>query len=422
MKTKYLCIAALALLVSFTACQNETPFDTQSPDDAPQILKPYNESGTGSFTYNLANPDTPLFDSVTVTPSKYTTVNWYLDGQLVFTGTKIEMCFPAGKYALVIEAVTNAGKKTQRTGSVTVNAYATDPYSAAPAGGRHLVPGLETVVDGANLDQVALIKLTKDLYGDDVICSVEPTEKTATQLKVTLPETADGDYYMFLADAEGKLYGSNKVSVHNGAVVLDGYDALDPGNPWVMTGVNMQNVASVKVDDITITELVATETTVTLTAPQVALGEHTVSMQNADGSAVFFVTDAGTLTEVKITVSEEHTLWTGPQYLQWDADRVKVTKEEMADVPENATIIIYFEKLPAGHEGYYEGDVYKEYQALRITTPWWDGYDLVAQMDMGSVPSPFSFTYDADRRSKVETCGAMSLVGWGLNINKITYK
>ena len=90
MKTKLLYIAALALAVVFSACENNTPYDTQSPDDAPLILRPYNESGTGSFTYNLANPDTPLYDSVTVTPSKYTTVNWYIDGTLVFTGLKIE--------------------------------------------------------------------------------------------------------------------------------------------------------------------------------------------------------------------------------------------------------------------------------------------------------------------------------------------
>ena len=119
MKTKFLYIAALALLVSFTACENETPFDTQKPDDSPIILKPYNESGTGSFTYNLANPDTPLSDSVTVTPSKYTTVNWYLDGELVFTDLKIYMTFPVGKYNLTIEAVTEKGKRTERFGTIT---------------------------------------------------------------------------------------------------------------------------------------------------------------------------------------------------------------------------------------------------------------------------------------------------------------
>ncbi|MBR4548104.1 MAG: hypothetical protein IKO66_08710, partial [Paludibacteraceae bacterium] len=95
---KYLYIALAIACMGLMGCQNETPFDTQSPDDDPIILKPYNESGTGSFTYILANPDTPLFDSVTVTPSSYTTVNWYIDDVLVYTGTKIEEYFYAGSY------------------------------------------------------------------------------------------------------------------------------------------------------------------------------------------------------------------------------------------------------------------------------------------------------------------------------------
>lgn len=120
MKAKFLYIAALALFVSFTACENETPFDTQSEDDAPLILKPYNESWTGSFSYVLASPETPMVDSVTVTPSSYTTVNWIVDGEKVFTGTKIDMCFPGGVHDLVIEAVTTKGKRTERKGNIIV--------------------------------------------------------------------------------------------------------------------------------------------------------------------------------------------------------------------------------------------------------------------------------------------------------------
>ena len=113
--------------LSMVSCEKKAPFDTQSPDDAPLILKPYNESGTGSFTYTLANDSTPLIDSVVVTPSRYTTVNWYVDDSLVHTGTKINMCFAAGKHTLLIEAVTTAGKRTTRTGTITVLGGAPDP-------------------------------------------------------------------------------------------------------------------------------------------------------------------------------------------------------------------------------------------------------------------------------------------------------
>ena len=426
MKAKYLYIAVLAVMVAMTACKKDEPFDTQSADDAPLILKPYNESGTGSFTYDLANPDVPLLDSVTVTPSKYTTVNWYIDDVLVHTGTKIEKNFMTGTYALLIEAVTDAGKRTTRTGSVKVGPYDDAPYAAAPAGGFHLVPGVEMQMTGQHMSRVAEVVLSNDFYTTDEVCACAPSSKDDSQITFTLPEVADGAYYVRFRDAAGLLFGSGNVNIHNGAVILAGYEGFVPGDTWVMTGVNLDNVASVKVDETVVTSVVATATSVTLTAPAAEVGEHTLSMTNKDGSAVLFVTSAGTVSEVKTIVSDETTLWTGPQYLRWDAERVKVTKEDMAQVPENATITIYFEKLPDGHEGYDDNGEYKQYYALRITTPSWgdvpEDDDLVAQTDMSAVPSPFSFKYDARCKALVDGRGAMSLVGWGLQINKITYK
>ena len=408
MKTKFLYIAALALC--FVACENETPFDTQDPNDEPLILKPYNESGTGSFTYDLANPDTPLLDSVTVTPSAYTIINWYLDGQRVYTGTRIEMTFPAGKYNLTIEALTNAGKRTERTGTVTVHPYAADPYAAAPNGGRHLVPGIEMTIDGANLDQVASIELTSDIFSDDVICTAEPTSKTAAQIKVTLPAVEDGTYYLRFKDAEGKEYGSETVSIHNGAVALDGFASFVPGDSWTITGVNLQNVASVKVDETTITELTVTESSVTFVAPQAEIGEHTLSMANADGSAVLFVTNEGTLSEVKTIVSAETTIWEGSVVIDWNADLLRVPAAQLADVPEGATILVYYNVPEA------------EYHALRITNPAWSS-DYLAQVDgMASQPNPYTFTFDAGCKALAYDGNDFCVVGFGLQITKITYK
>ncbi len=412
MKTKFLYIAALALAVVFSACENNTPYDTQSPDDAPLILRPYNESGTGSFTYNLANPDTPLYDSVTVTPSKYTTVNWYIDGTLVFTGLKIEMTFPAGSYQLLIEAITTAGKRTERKGSVTVSPYDTDPYSAAPAAGRHCVPGNPTTLDGANLTKVVKVLLTKDIYGKDIMHTIAPDAgATDAQMTITLPETPDGRYYVRFMDAEGKVYGAEDINVHNASVVLAGYEEFTPGKEWTITGVKLENVASVKVDETLITELVATATTITFTAPTAEVGEHTLSIKNADGSSVYFITDEGMVETATTIVSAETTLWEGSVIIDWNADLVKVDAAIMAQVPVGATIYLYFD-IPEA-----------EYHALRVTTPWWDGYDLVPQIDgFESQASPFAFTYTEDCKTKVETCGAMSVVGFGVTIHKITFK
>ena len=407
---KIFLLAALASVV-LMGCKKEEPFDTQSADDQPQILRPYNESGSGSFTYTLANPDTPLLDSATVTPSAYTTVYWYLNGTLVHTGTRIEKYFVAGEYELKIEAVTTADKRTHRTGTVTVHPYAEDPYSPAPISGRHVVPGVAMTLNGSNLDKVAELVLTNDLFGTKVACTCTPSAKTATQLTYTLPAIADGKYYLRLKDADGKAYGSGLVITHNGAVVLDGYQSFVPNQEWVITGVNLAKVKSVKVDETVITELTATETSVTFTAPSAEIGEHTLSMLNEDGSAVLFVTSEGTVEQVTTIVSAETTLWTGPVTIDWNADLVKIEAATMAQVSVGSTILIYFD-IPEA-----------EYHALRVTTPWWDGYDLVPQIDgFESKTSPFEFTYTDDCKTKVETCGAMSVVGFGVTINKITFK
>ena len=411
MKTKnILLLIAMAAATILTGCQPEAPFDTQSPNDAPIILTPYNESGTGTFTYDLLNPNTPLYDSVTVTPSAYTTINWYLDQQLVYTGVKIDMCFPAGTYALTIEAVTQAGLRTERTGTVTVHPYDYDPYSAAPAAGRHLAPGVETQIDGQNLSKAKAVIIANDVFGSEVVHTITPTYQEDGFLKFILPQTEDGSYFLLLQDANSKLYGADNIDVHNGAVALAGFQEMPAGNTWVITGVNLQKVAKVQVGDIEITELQVTETSVTLTAPAVEVGEYMLAMFNEDGSAVLFITNEGAVEQVMTLVPSETTIWTGPVTIDWNADLVKVDAGVMAAVPVGATIFVYFE-VPAA-----------EYHAMRVTTPWWD-VDLLPQVDgMENQPNPYSFTYTAEGKEAVDRTGAMSVVGFGLTVTKITFK
>ena len=411
MKTKnILLLIAMAAATILTGCQPEAPFDTQSPNDAPIILTPYNESGTGTFTYDLLNPDTPLYDSVTVTPSAYTTINWYLDQQLVYTGVKIDMCFPAGTYALTIEAVTQAGLRTERTGTVTVHPYDYDPYSAAPAAGRHLAPGVETQIDGQNLNKAKAVIIANDVFGSEVVHTITPTYQEDGFLKFILPQTEDGSYFLLLQDANSKLYGADNIDVHNGAVALAGFQEMPAGSTWVITGVNLQNVTKVIVNGSEITDLQVTASSVTLTAPALEAGEYTLAMFNEDGSAVLFITNEGAVEQVMTLVPSETTIWTGPVTIDWNADLVKVDAGVMAAVPVGATIFVYFE-VPAA-----------EYHAMRVTTPWWD-VDLLPQVDgMENQPNPYSFTYTAEGKEAVDRTGAMSVVGFGLTVTKITFK
>ena len=403
-------LIAMAAATILTGCQPEAPFDTQSPDDAPLILTPYNESGTGTFTYDLVNPDTPLYDSVTVTPSKYTTINWYLDKYLVYTGTKIDMCFPAGNYNLTIEAVTQAGLRTERTGTVTVHPYDYDPYSAAPAAGRHIAPGVETTIEGQNLSKAKAIVIANDIFGSEVVHTITPTYQEDGFLKFILPDTEDGTYFLLLQDADSKLYGADNIDVHNGAVALAGFAEMPAGNTWVITGVNLQNVTTVKVNDIKITDLQVTANSVTLTAPAVEIGEYTLAMFNEDGSAVLFITDEGAVEQVKTVVPNETTLWNGSIIINWGESGVQVSKDIMAQVPIGSTIFVYYNVPEA------------EYHALRITDLWW-GVDLLPQVDgMASQPNPYSFTYTDEGKKRIEETGGMLVTGFGLEITKITFK
>ena len=234
------CVLCSVLLL---ACQNETPFDTQDENDAPLILKPYNESGTGSFTYILADESTPLIDSVTVTPSKYTTVHWIVDDEIVCTGTKINRCFSAGMHSLVIEAVTTVGNRTERKGSISV--------------GGGSIPA----------DAVVLLASSTDL--------------------------------------------------------------------------------------------------------------------------------------------------------SWEENNIKFTASTLAAMPVGAKIYVEFETWPAGDPRYGTGDVY---QLLRVISDWSDDNIILPDVQMGSVATPYSFTYDQRAKDLVESIGSMSFVGWGTTITKIAYK
>ncbi len=411
MKTyKFWLIAALTATFALTGCEKQSPYDTQSPSDDPLILIPY-ETETGQIYASATNPD-PYVDSVVVIPSAYTTVNWYLDDVLVHTGTKIEKCFPTGTYALKIEAVTTEGKKTSRSGVLAVSPAATDPYVTS----RLMAPGITMTIEGRNLDNVQKVILANDFYGKEAVCTIVPTNKEASQMDVTLPAMEDGNYYLCLRDQD-TIYGSDVLEVRNISMVLNGFASFSAGEEWVLSGANLQDVASITIDNTVITTFTATATSVTLTAPNLPEGEYTMSIKNKDGSDVWFFTSSGLVTDVKTRSSAagETKLWEGATTLDWGTVNVRIETAQMAVVPEGATVRVYYE-LPEA-----------EYHALRITTAWWGDppsleTDLVLQFDAASQPSPLVFTYDSRCKALVTEREAMLIVGFGVTVTQVTYQ
>lgn len=544
MKRRNIFILLAAVSVAMlTGCKEKDPFDTQSDNDSPRILTPYNESGTATFTYDLANPETPLVDSCLVTPSDYTTVEWHLDDQLVQTGLKINQAFFAGHYKLLITATTTKGKSTSRYGSVTVHPYAEDPYAEEPKEGRHAMPGQEVQLDGVNLDKAEKVLITPDIYAVDASTAIEPTWHEAAMFKFIVPELADGKYFVRFIDAMGMIYGAEHIEIHNGPVALNGYQEFTMEKPCTITGMNLQGVTTVIVDGIEVAPTEVTENSVTFVAPKLEeegsaiimmkVNDEYVQFLNADGSyttaftanvlakkliivangpiyvgcqgdpdwtakaidggfdwskiavgQILYVAahrDADTqdynnfqiltpdwswrfpsdgtncefqdeegnpvneklftieITENMLTAlmnngglgaaghgtvidriymeaPEETVVWEGPVAIDWNADLVKVEAATMADVPVGATIRVYWTDDPG--PGYY---------AFRITTPWWgDDYDpdvnFVIRQDTKEIPNPYEFEWTDFCKGLINERGAMSVLGAGFIIDKITWE
>ena len=65
--------------------------------------------------------------------------------------------------------------------------------------------------------------------------------------------------------------------------------------------------------------------------------------------------------------------------------------------------------------------IYVASEIMRILWPsqkiTWTTYDVTDE-----TPNPYTFVYSADMKALAESQNAMCIAGWGLNINKITYK
>lgn len=428
---KYMLLAAAALTLVFTGCKSDEPFDTQSADDYPRILYPVNESGTGTFTYTLDNPDVPLHDSVIVTPSKFTTVQWLLDEHVVVNGTHINMCLPAGKYNLKIVATTQAGKSTSRWGTVTVIPYAMDPYSEAVGSERIVAPGAEAVLLGQNLTVVKKIGFlteypwaSQDGHTPAPVAAkgVEITDFTATdtQIDYVVPaELAVGAYYVAFYDEEDKLYGANIVNVVSSALVIELAEVTEGGS-IDLKGIFLNQVKSLKLQgeagsfDLAVTD--ATESAVSVALPEAAkAGTYTLTGVLDNGSALQFATENGIVEEVvlKISPSGEVVVWTGSQEINWGDANLTIELAILAEhVGEDINIYYELVDMPEGYHQMAFASAWSWKSNPLTDAPKYDPLD-----DEGK--KSFKITkamYDAC----ADDGGGMLCVGYGYKITKVS--
>lgn len=366
---------SLALAVTaFAACTEKETFSTASGDDYPRIIDPVFPDWTDGVKPVVANisRDADFSMTLTVTPADYCTVRWYLDGEIVGEGKEIELGLMAGTYDFKVEVSTEAGYSTSREGLVQVNPLEGDPWADKISFERITAPGAAAVLYGNNLEKVSRI----------VIGSHTVTELTLIEggLRYTVPaDLEDGTYRIILVDTEGNEFGGDLLTVSSDVLITSGAGRTGAGKEWVMTGINMNKIASLTIGNRKVTEFTSqTATEIVLTCPELEVGEYILTGTASDGSAVMFYSESGNTTETTVILSSLTVLWEGHHYVSWDLPDDNpnkkfdlIEKDVFATIKAGSVLSIHYSLEPDA-----------EYHQIQTDTAWWTELPGTAKADL----------------------------------------
>ena len=415
MKIKQYILATLlpvgALLMS---CAEQEPFSVAGPNDEPHILSPTfpdRLNGELPVVANI-NRDANFKMDLTVTPSAFVNIEWFIDGASVATGKSVDLHLLAGEYPMKVVATTEQGKSTYREGIVKVNPLDDDPWSDVVGVERFVYPGMQTVLLGKNLDKVKSI----------IVGGVEIKDIRVDQGQVgyTVPDNlADGKYRVVLVDVQGNQYGANLVTVSALSLITVGSDRISINSVCTMTGINLDQVASLNIGNAVVNEFVEkTFTTLKFRCPDLEPATYTITGKMTNGSAVKFYDINKQISEQNtIVVSEERTLWSGHHYVSWDLpddDPHKtfnlIPMSEFAGLSSGSTLTVYYSVEPSD-----------TYHQLRTTTGWWGdlpGTALIEFSENGS--KEVILTQSA--LDKIQAEGGFLCVGHGYYVDLVTVR
>jgi len=367
-KIYFLLLAMLAVGFTFTACNDEDPFSTATADDEPRILDPIFPDRVNGNLPVIANisRDANFTMKLTVTPADHTAVSWQIDGYEVQVGTTLDINLKAGTYGFKVVASTEAGKSTYREGIVQVNPLADDPFATEIGFERIIVPGTTARLYGDNLEKVKSI-----VIDGKTITNITYTEsQDGNYIEYAVPaDLAEGDHRVIFVDAGGNEYGADIVKVTQSVLVTEGADRTNANKEWVMTGVNLDRIASLTFAGQTITNFTRQTTAeIAIICPSLSDGEYKLTGKAKNGEDVQFYTANGIITEQTVIVSSETVLWQGHHYVSWDlpdGDPNKmfnlIGKDVFAAIKAGATLSIHYSVA--------SGD---DYHQLRTTSGWWN--------------------------------------------------
>ena len=201
-------LTALVAAVAFNSCSvDNDPFITACEDDYPRILNTELEETSGGKPSKLPTIDRTqnfTFEAI-VTPTQFTTVSWFIDGEKVHEGTKIDMPMLAGDYDVKIVATTTKGLSTYRNCTLKVIPLEGDPALAAGAKNLWCQTSNVKTIAGTDLNGIT------EVYINGAKCDgVVADDGTITFVVPALP---DGDYQMVVVK-DGVKYGMGKVTVN----------------------------------------------------------------------------------------------------------------------------------------------------------------------------------------------------------------
>lgn len=403
---------SLALAVTaFAACTEKETFSTASGDDYPRIIDPVFPDWTDGVKPVVANisRDADFSMTLTVTPADYCTVRWYLDGEIVGEGKEIELGLMAGTYDFKVEVSTEAGYSTSREGLVQVNPLDGDPWADKISFERITAPGAAAVLYGNNLEKVSRI----------VIGSHTVTEPTLIEggLSYTVPaDLEDGTYRIILVDTEGNEFGGDLLTVSSDVLITSGAGRTGAGKEWVMTGINMNKIASLTIGNQKVTEFSSrTPTEIVLTCPELEVGEYILTGTASDGSAVMFYSESGNTTETTVILSSSTVLWEGHHYVSWDLpddnpnkkfDLIK--KDVFATIKAGSVLSIHYSLEPDA-----------EYHQIQTDTAWWTELPGTAKTDL-TEDGIHAITLTREALDLIQAQDGFICVGHGYYVDMVT--
>ena len=395
--------------VAFLGCtQKEEPFFTATEDDSPRILNtdiPEWEGGEPAVIKTISRDQNFEFEIV-VTPAEYTTVEWFLDDVKIAEGKTINQPVLAGNWTLKILATTTKGLSTYRLAKLVVNPVEGDPVAGDAILERLVAPGATAVLGGQNMNKVNKVVIggveVAATYADNAVTYTVPTDLAA------------GTYLLTLKDAEDYEYGAGYITVSGSSVVSAATFVGKAGAELVMTGLNLDKVASLTLGKEACTIVSKTAGELKVTLPSVAAGEYELTGTDASGNVVNFVDGTQMKEAASVTITAEDILWEGHHYVSWD----------FADGDPNKT----FSALAEASKSWAVGRVIRvtltldsaaTYHQVQFNTMWWTELPGTMRGDFFA-DTVAEFTLTQEILDLLNEQGGFIVCGHGFFVDKVT--